>query len=454
MLGRTLPFLLALAPLAAADTLHVPKDFATIQAAVDACAEGDTIVVHKGVYAEAVLVNGKFDLLIRGAGKPVIDATGLDVGLALAGCTSVEVRGLQVDNADERNIEVTDSAGIDLNHCEVNVKNVAGSTGIYLGTTGSAIVHHCHVQGAVLAGIFVDNSYGVQVDHNVVLGMKSGGWPEAAVRTADATSVFIEHNTLSFVISGVRCFSDAPGGFGASDSVISFNVIHDLWHAGIEAFGTDIYIERNKVSKSGEDGIWLDADASTLMHNKVSKVSDTGILVFDGTGNVLDHNTVSKAGFHGISSSATATATTLTGNKVTSSGSLASLQLDGPACSSDQDRVKKPQGAGLALSGTGGSVTGLRVAKPHGVGVDLSGGGNTISDARVSHAGEDGFHVAGDGNTLADCRAMGSDEDGFDVTGATNAFTTCKAKGSGVLDKNDGGADNIFTDCDFGTEAP
>jgi parallel beta-helix repeat protein len=454
MLRRALPFLLALAPLAAADTLHVPKDFATIQAAVDASANGDTIVVHKGVYAEAVVVTGKIGLLIRGAGKAVIDATGLDVGLTLADCANVEVRGLQVDNADERNIAVTDSASIELHHCEVNVANLSGSTGIYLGATGDARVHHCHVTGALLAGIFVDSSFAVQVDHNVVLGMKSGGWPEAAVRTADSTEVTIELNTLSFVISGVRCFSDALDGFGASDSTIAHNVIHDLWHAGIEAFGTGLQIEQNKITQSGEDGIWLDADDTTVAHNKVSQVSDTGILVFDGTGNLLDHNTVSKAGFHGISSSATATATTLTGNKVTSSGSVASLQLEGAGCSSDQDRVKKPQGTGLVLSGTGGSVTGLRIAKPHGVGVDLSGGGNTLSDARVSHAGEDGFHVAGDGNTLADCRAMGSDEDGFDVTGATNAFTTCKAKGSGVLDKNDVGDGNSFTDCDFGTEAP
>ena len=454
MLRRALPFLLALAPLAAADTLHVPKDFATIQAAVDASAYGDTIVVHKGVYAEAVVVTGKIGLLIRGSGKPVIDATGLDVGLTLADCAAIEVRGLQVDNADERNIAVTDSASIELHHCEVNVANLSGSTGIYLGATGDARVHHCHVTGALLAGIFVDSSFAVQVDHNVVLGMKSGGWPEAAVRTADATEVTIEHNTLSWVISGVRCFSEAPEGFGAQDSTIAHNVIHDLWHAGVEVFGTGLLIEHNKVVQSGDVGIWLATDDTTVAHNKVSKVGDTGILVFDGAGNVLDHNKVSKADFHGISSSATATGTALTDNRVTSSGSTASLRLDGAGCSSDHDRVKKPKGTGLVLSGTGGSVTGLRIAKPAGVGIDLSGGGNTLSDARVSHAGEDGFLVAGDGNTLADCRAMGSVEDGFEVSGASNAFTTCKAKGSGSLDKNDGGADNTFTDCDFGTESP
>ncbi|HEX5010080.1 MAG TPA: right-handed parallel beta-helix repeat-containing protein [Planctomycetota bacterium] len=451
---RILSALLLLAPLAAAGTLHVPQDFATIQAAVDASVDSDTIVVHKGTYAEGVIVSSKSGLLIKGVGKPRIDATGFDIGLALDGCADVEVRGLQVDGADQRNVAVSDSSDIELHHLELNVKNVASSTGLYLATTTGARVHHCHVNGALLAGIFVDTSSAVQLDHNVVFGMASGGWPEAAVRTADAMDVTIEHNTLSFVISGVRCFSDAPGGFGASDSTIAHNVIHDLWHAGIEAYGTGLLIEKNKVTGSGDVGIWLDADDTTVSHDKVSQAGDTGILVFDGVGNVLDHNTVSKAGFHGISSSATTTGTTLTGNKVTSSGGTASLSLEGTGCSSDQDRVTKPKGLGLVLSGTGGSVTGLRITKPAGVGLEISGGGNALSDARVSHAGADGFQVTGDGNTLADCRAMGSDEDGFDVSGTGNAFTTCKAKGSGTLDKNDGGTDNTFTDCDFGTESP
>src|SRR5262245_25818126 len=93
MVVRALSCLLLLAPLAAAGTLHVPQDFATIQAAVDASVAGDTVVVHKGVYAEAVIVSSKSGLIIKGAGKPLIDATGFDIGLALDGCSDVEVRG-------------------------------------------------------------------------------------------------------------------------------------------------------------------------------------------------------------------------------------------------------------------------------------------------------------------------------------------------------------------------
>ncbi len=54
--AATLAAMLLFAGAAAAGTLKVPADFATIQAAVDAAVPGDVIVVSKGVYAENVVV--------------------------------------------------------------------------------------------------------------------------------------------------------------------------------------------------------------------------------------------------------------------------------------------------------------------------------------------------------------------------------------------------------------
>src|SRR5262249_55496568 len=212
MLARALPALLLLAPLAAAGTLHVPADFGTLQDAADAAATGDTIVVHKGSYAESVAVTGKTGLLIRGAGQPVIDATGLDIGLTLDGCSDVEVRGLRFAGATDQSLWVKNSSTVQVHHCRVDVPLAAGSAGIRLSATTDVEVHHCDVAGALLAGILVETSTGAHVHHNDVIGMKSGGWPEAAVRVGDSDHVTVEHNTLSFVISGVRFFSDsAPG---------------------------------------------------------------------------------------------------------------------------------------------------------------------------------------------------------------------------------------------------
>ena len=47
-------------------TLRVPSDYATIQAAVDAAAPGDTILISPGVHDEAVTIRDKTDLTVKG----------------------------------------------------------------------------------------------------------------------------------------------------------------------------------------------------------------------------------------------------------------------------------------------------------------------------------------------------------------------------------------------------
>lgn len=81
--------LLALLPTAAAD-LHVPAQYATIQAAVDAAAPGDTIRIGPGVYVEQILVVSKKLTLAGSPGavlraKPGMTATLRTTGLPVGG---------------------------------------------------------------------------------------------------------------------------------------------------------------------------------------------------------------------------------------------------------------------------------------------------------------------------------------------------------------------------------
>jgi hypothetical protein len=52
--------------IASSATLRVPTDYATIQAAVDAAAPGDTILISPGVYDESVTIESKTGLTIKG----------------------------------------------------------------------------------------------------------------------------------------------------------------------------------------------------------------------------------------------------------------------------------------------------------------------------------------------------------------------------------------------------
>ena len=80
-----------------AQTVHlVPQEHPTIQEAVDAAANGDTILVSKGPYLETVTVTGFSNLLLRAKGKVIISPTA-GAGLVLDGCSDCTVQGFRVE---------------------------------------------------------------------------------------------------------------------------------------------------------------------------------------------------------------------------------------------------------------------------------------------------------------------------------------------------------------------
>jgi hypothetical protein len=69
--GLLLGFTLSLAAASLAGTLRVPRDYPTIQSAVNAATDGDTVRVAPGVYREQVLVNSKDIRLVAPAGATI-----------------------------------------------------------------------------------------------------------------------------------------------------------------------------------------------------------------------------------------------------------------------------------------------------------------------------------------------------------------------------------------------
>src|SRR5262245_13239140 len=66
--------LLGGAPAYAKGSIVVPRDFPTIQAAVDAAAPGDTIHIQGGIYTEEVVIGKDLDLRGAGAGATTIQS--------------------------------------------------------------------------------------------------------------------------------------------------------------------------------------------------------------------------------------------------------------------------------------------------------------------------------------------------------------------------------------------
>ena len=79
-------------------TLDVPDDYKTIQAAVDAAAEGAMVSIHPGVYHEAVVVNSP-NIVIRGTDR---NTTILDGDLSSDNGFHVFADGVAIENLTAR----------------------------------------------------------------------------------------------------------------------------------------------------------------------------------------------------------------------------------------------------------------------------------------------------------------------------------------------------------------
>jgi parallel beta-helix repeat protein len=105
--------------------LHVPRDYSTIQAAVNAAAEGDTVQVDAGIYNENVVVSASA-LRLHATSGVVLDGTGLSgIGILVRGTSvaspvnDVEVSGFEVRNF-ERGIIVQWAVNARVHHNEVH----------------------------------------------------------------------------------------------------------------------------------------------------------------------------------------------------------------------------------------------------------------------------------------------------------------------------------------------
>lgn len=167
--------------------------FASIQAAVDAAAPGDTVVVPPGRYHETVTI-AKSGITIRGSRGAVLDAAGFAVGIRVAagpgggGCPTSTLTNITVDGLRIANARFT---GVLLR----GVDGFAVRDGVYSGNEEYAIFPICsrngvidgnQVAGTDDAAIYLGNSRDVVVENStglVVRGNTAIGIPLALSRS-------------------------------------------------------------------------------------------------------------------------------------------------------------------------------------------------------------------------------------------------------------------------------
>jgi nitrous oxidase accessory protein NosD len=388
---------LLLCPLAAADTLKVPGEFETIQAAIDAAEDGDTIVVAKGSYPGPVQMTSRTGLRLIGKGHPVLDATGSLQGVVVDECTDVEVRGFVVQGAQDAGVFLGDCVGVRLRKCEV---------------IGSAI------------GVEALGNSSLVIERNEIHDQTDTGIHANGIAAAD------------------------------EDTRLTKNHVYDTGLAGIRVEGGNFRVERNRLEAPGADGIVVDSGAldCTVSRNRVEGATVQGIVVTATSEHLVERNRLTDCDVGVFISLVGAAATSR--NRIL--GGSVGMHFGADGGTGDRDRVTGATQRGFEIEGDDCVVERAR-ALQCGFGFRVSGTDATLEKCRALQSEDDGFFIGPNGNhSFTKCRAIASDEVGFRVTSDGNEFTSCTAKGNGTLDLEDTGTpgSNTYTKCKFGLTSP
>jgi len=280
-----LVLLLAMVVSANPGTLYVDDDFSptmpgfgttyfnTIQAAVNAASNGDTIYVYPGTYTENVAVNKQVAIRsIAGAANTTVDANGTGSGFDIS-AGNVVIDGFTIINA-----KATDQ-------------------------------YYC--------GIFVDGVRGVEIVRNVIHDCQYGVFLS---ETGSGTTNKVHHNTIySCTIHrtdqldgcGIIAWGDSTGN---SNLEITDNMVYNCDRQGIFVGGwpetvrsSGVLISRNVVHDNGKAGLQDQlgiqcnfVDNSTISWNEAYNHGSTsegmpgkaafGIYVFAGDSNTIRSN--------------------------------------------------------------------------------------------------------------------------------------------------------------------
>ena len=224
-------------------SLEQPKK--TIQAALNQVAEGGTVIVAPGTYAEAVSIT-KNGVTLQGAGAgtdpavhTIIDgpvAGNSGIRLPNANTTGVTITGLRVQEFTGGGIC---SIGINNNNFTVDSVHVVGNTtgngcqgGVYInGPVSDVTINNVHAENNTSRGIVIWNSFKqrITITNNTVINNNCCG---IELQDGTASGVTITGNTVTGnTDSGIAAVGLMAG---AGPNLIANNTVIDNGRFGIE----------------------------------------------------------------------------------------------------------------------------------------------------------------------------------------------------------------------------
>jgi parallel beta-helix repeat protein len=203
-------------------TLIVPSSqYPTIQSAINAAMQGDTILVSAGTYHENLVVTKTLNLVGASPANTIIDASASGAGINITAVSSVYVSGFTIKNTDIYNSGILVSASSNVTISGNIVIASAQTNGTYIVNSNSLTVKRNTFTGN-LYGISILRGFGNLLQGNDVTGNRSGD-----IYIAASSGNRIVNNTVRASQSGLMLWNDAAG------NVVARNLIANNTSEGI-----------------------------------------------------------------------------------------------------------------------------------------------------------------------------------------------------------------------------
>lgn len=265
-------FLLSVPVIGFSATIYVPDDYATIQAAIDAASDGDTVIVRPGTYVVNLGISGKGITLKSEKGPAVTHLDGdrkrMVVAITVTGSTPVTLDGFTIKRGDSYQ-----GGGVHCRDTDVAITNNVIKYNRVSPSGDGAGIYCVHCPNVVISGNTITRNL-VDVDP-LGMGGSSGG---IYVRGCDQLTV--SDNT----IRENYCVDDGCGILAeGTDAVITGNIIvgniADGW-GGCDGYG---------------GGISFGEGSATIANNIIIGnfgLFAGGVSLWNATNTVLVNNTI------------------------------------------------------------------------------------------------------------------------------------------------------------------
>ncbi len=261
--------------------VNVPGDQPTIQAGIDAAADGDTVLVAAGVYTENIRFNGKEAMLKSADGSAATIIEPLDPAVSIVSFIDGEGRGAVIEGFGLTGTVnapaiTCDNSSPTIKSCEIMNCRAQFSAGAIRSTYGSPWVMENTIHTNSL------EEYAVQI---IAPGVDSVVIKDNVAHNNVGGAVVVSNSTVPVFVTANVIFDNDGGiavvGGGTGGQILRNVVYGNRLMPGIDVVGMDSIEVSNNTTYGNETGIAVDWSSGTAFGGYNVIANNVGVGLYD-----------------------------------------------------------------------------------------------------------------------------------------------------------------------------